>query len=199
MSSGSRSLKANGSPLQQPESLSHTLTPPPPTPNVTFARISVIMGSSAWCTSVPFVERRHLVMWHIIVWRPNVISVTDGDIPTMFVIFESVEDTTPQGMWSITAQSIHLPSQTLAALMGELTPTTMTSIPLWMTTREVGHIKPGAQVYEGGNVTIFFLYHIFFLVSIVWFPYFCFAPSHEETNYYLLAFQSYSSSFIIPL
>ena len=49
------------------------------------------------------------------------------------------------------------------------------------------------------NVTIFFLSHVFFLVSIVQYPYFCFAPSHEEIHHYLLAFLSYSSSFIIPL
>ena len=49
------------------------------------------------------------------------------------------------------------------------------------------------------TVTISFLSHVFFLVTIVWYPYFPFAPLHEETNHYLLAFPSYSSSFIIPL
>ena len=47
-------------------------------------------------------------------------------------------------------------------------------------------------------VTIFFLSHVFFLVSIIQYPYFHFAPSHEETHHYLLTFPSYSS-FIIPL
>ena len=76
---------------------------------------------------------------------------------------------------------------------------TTTSTPLWMTTRRLVCIEPGAQVYEGGNVTIFFLSRVFFLVSVVQYPYFCFAPSHEETHHYLLAFPSYSSSFIVPL
>ena len=138
-------------------------------------------------------------MWHIIVWRPNVISVTDGDIPTMSATFESVEAVTPWDMWSITAQSIHLPSQTFATLMEGPTLTTMTSTPLWMTTRGMVRIEPGARVYKGGNVTIFFLSHVFFLVSVIRFPYFRFAPSHEETHHYLLAFPSYSSLFIIPL
>lgn len=48
-------------------------------------------------------------------------------------------------------------------------------------------------------VTIFFLSHVFFLVSLVQYPYFRFAPSYEETDHYLLAFPSYSSSLIIPL
>ena len=48
-------------------------------------------------------------------------------------------------------------------------------------------------------VTIFFLSHVFFLVSVVQYLYFHFAPSHEETHHYLLAFPLYSSSFIISL
>ena len=48
-------------------------------------------------------------------------------------------------------------------------------------------------------VTIFFLSHVFFLVTIVQHPYFCFAPLHEETDHYLLAFPPYSSSLIFPL
>ena len=95
------------------------------------------------------------------------ISVVDGDTLTTFATFESVEDATPWGMWSITAQSIRLPSQMFAALMEELTLTMMTSTPLWMTTRRMVHIEPGARVYEGGNVTVFFLSHVFFLVSVV--------------------------------
>ena len=53
--------------------------------------------------------------------------------------------------------------------------------------------------YAREIVTIFFLSHVFFLVSVVRYPYFHFAPSHEETYHYLLAFLSYSSSFIVPL
>ena len=144
MSSESRLPKANGSLPQHPESLSSTLAPTPPTPNATFAQILVTMGSSAQCTSVLPAEKWCLVTWHIIVWRSNVISVIDGDIPTTFATFRSVEDATPQGMWSITAQSIHLPSQTFTTLMEELTLTITTSAPLWMTTRGMVHIEPGA-------------------------------------------------------
>ena len=138
-------------------------------------------------------------MQHIIVWQPNVISVLDGDIPMISAIFESVEDVMPWGMWLITAQSIRLPSQMLTVLMEEPTWMTMTSTPLWMTTREIGCIESGTQMYEGGNVTIFFLSHVFFLVTIVQYPYFRFAPLHKETNHYLLTFPPYSSSLIFPL
>ena len=34
---------------------------------------------------------------HIIVWQPNVISVTDGDILMKFAIFRSVEDANALG------------------------------------------------------------------------------------------------------
>ena len=199
MSSRSRLPKDNGLPLQRLESSSNALAPPPPTPNVTFAWISVITGSSARCAPVPFAERQHPVMWHIIVWRPNVISAIDMDTPMTFATFRSVEDATSRGMWLITAQSIRLPSQMFTTLMEEPTLTTMTSTPLWMTTRGMVHIEPGAQMYEGGNVTIFFLSHVFFLISVIQSPYFRFAPLHKETHHYLLAFPSYSFSFIIPL
>ena len=72
------------------------------------------------------------------------VSVVDGDIPMTSVIFGSVEDVTPRDMWSITAQSIRLPNQMLAALMVGLTQMTMTSTPSWMTTRKIGQIEPGA-------------------------------------------------------
>ena len=49
------------------------------------------------------------------------------------------------------------------------------------------------------HVTIFFLSHVFFLITIVQCPYSCFAPLHEETDHYLLAFPPYSFSLIIPL
>ena len=49
------------------------------------------------------------------------------------------------------------------------------------------------------SVTISFLSHVFFLVSIVCHPYLRFAPLHEETDFYLLAFLSHSIPFIVPL
>ena len=84
-----------------------------------------------------------------------------------FATFKPVEDVTPQDMWSITAQSICLSNQSLIALMEEPIWMTMTSTPLWMTTREMVCIEPGAWIYEGGNVTISFLSHVFFLVSVL--------------------------------
>ena len=83
--------------------------------------------------------------------------------------------------------------------MGEPTQTTMTSTLLWMTTKGLGCIEPGAQIHEGGNVTISFLSHVFFLISVVRRPYFSFAPSYQETNRYLLTFPSYSSLLVLPL
>ena len=60
-------------------------------------------------------------------------------------------------------------------------------------------VEPGARLYEGGNVTISFLYHVFFLVSVVRRPYFSFAPSHIVTDLYLLAFPDYSPLLLFPL
>ena len=87
----------------------------------------------------------------------------------------------------------------LDQLMKEPTRMMMTLTPLWRMTEKVGHVEPGARMYKGGNVTIFFLSHVFFLVSVVRHLYFHFAPLHEEMDSYLLAFPSYSDFFIVPL
>ena len=197
--SGFRLQKANGLRRPPPESWYNTLVPAPPPPGAMFGQISVTMGSSAPCIAAPPVRRWPLVMLPIIVWRPNVISVIDGDTPRRNAISESAEGALTQAMWSITALSTRLTSQTLNQLMGEHTRTTMISTPLWMTTREMVCIEPGAQLYEGGNVTISFLYHVFFLVSVARCPYFSFAPSYMITDLYLLAFPDYSLPLLFPL
>ena len=199
MSSISKSLRGSGSPPHPLRFLSNTRAHALPPPIATFAWISAITGTSAPCTSALPVGNQHQDMLHIIVWQPNVISVADGDTLMTSAIFGSVEDVTPWDMWSITVQSIPLPNHILNTLTMEPIPTMTTSIPLWMTTEKLRHIEPGAQVYEGGNVTISFLSLIFFLVSIVRHPYFCFAPLYEVTNFYLLAFPSRSVPFIVPL
>ena len=170
-SSASKSQKANGSLPPPLESLSKVIALSPPTPNATIARILVTTGSPAPYTPVLPVESQRQVMPHIIVWRPNVISVIDGDILMRYAIFRSVEDVTPEGMWSITVQSTRLPNQELITLMEGPTPMMMTSTPLWMITRNMICVEPGARIYEGGNVTISFLSHVFFFISIVRRPY----------------------------
>ena len=115
------------------------------------------------------------------------------------VIFRSVEDVTPWGMWLITAQLIPLSNHVLDALTMEPTPTMTTLTPLWMMIEKAQNVEPGARVYKRGNVTISFLSHVFILVSIVYCPYFRFTPLYEETDFYLLAFPSRSIPFIVPL
>ena len=127
------------------------------------------------------------------------ISVIDGNILMRYAIFGSAEDVTPEDMWSITVQSTRLTNQELIILMGGPTPTMMISTPLWMITKEMVCVEPGARVYKGGNVTISFLSHVFFFISVVQRPYFSFAPSYEETNLYLLAFPEYSPPFLFPI
>ena len=117
----------------------------------------------------------------------------------MSAIFESVEGAMNKDMWQITVQSTPCLSQMLNTLIPDHTWRTMTSIPLWMTTERLRYVKPGARMYEGGNVTIFFLSHVFFLILIVCHPYFCFAPQYEEVDNYLLAFDSSSFPLFLPL
>ena len=165
--SGSRSPKDNGSRPHPPASWFNTPAPALLPPGATFVRIQVTMDSSALCIAAPPARRQLLATLPIIVWRPNVISVVGGDTLTRYATSGSVEDATTQATWSITALTTRLTSQTLDRLMGEPTRTTTISTPLWTTTREMECIEPGARLYEGGNVTISYLYHVFFLISIV--------------------------------
>ena len=195
----SRLPKGNGSLPRPPVSWFNTPTPALLPPSATFVRIQVTMDSSAPCIAAPLVRRWPLVMLPIIVWRPNVISVIGGDTPMRYATSGSAEDATIRATWSITALTTRLTSQTLSQLMGEPTRTTTISTPLWMTTKEMVCVEPGARLYEGGNVTISFLYHVFFLVSVVQRPYFSFAPSHVVTDLYLLAFPDYCLPLLFPL
>ena len=195
----SGSPKGNGSLPHPPVSWFNTPTPALLPPSATFVRIQVIMDSSAPCIVAPPVRRQLLATLPIIVWRPNVISAIGGDTLTRYATSESVEDATIRATWLITALTTRLMSQTLDRLIGEPTRMTTISTPLWMTTREMVCVEPGARLYEGGNVTISFLYHVFFLISIVRRPYFSFAPSIIVTDLYLLAFPDYSLPLLFPL
>ena len=72
------------------------------------------------------------------------ISVTDGGTLMRYAIFESVEDVMPEDMWSITVQSTHLTNPEFVTLMEETTQTMMISTPLWMITKEMVCVEPGA-------------------------------------------------------
>ena len=194
-----RSLRGNGSHRLPPKSLYNTLALALPPSDAMYAQILVTMGSSAPCTIAPPVRRWPLVTLPIIVWRPNVISVINGNTLMRYATFRSAEDAITWATWSITVLLTHLMNQMLDQLMGESTRMMTTSIPLWRTTRRVRYVEPGSRIYEGGNVMIFFLSHVFFLISIVRHPYFHFAPLHEEMDAYLLVFLLHSDPFIVPL
>ena len=85
--------------------LTSILLHPPPPPTVTIAQVSVIMAWNAHSTLVPPVTRQLLDTLLIIVWRPNVISVINGDILMMSAIFRSVVGVMNKDMWQITVQS----------------------------------------------------------------------------------------------
>ena len=199
MSSKSRLPKGNGSPPLPQESLCTTPSHPPPPPTVTIAQILVTMAWNAPCTPAFPIIRQPLDMLHIIVWKPNVISVIDGNILTTYAIFRSVAEVMNEDMWWITVQSILYPSWRLKALIPDHIWRMMTSIPLWMTNERLKYVEPGAQMYEGGNVMIFFLSHISFLISVVCHSYFHFAPQYEEVDHYLLAFSPLPSPLFLPL
>ena len=58
---------------------------------------------------------------------------------------------------------------------------------------------PGNEEMRGVNVTISFLSHVFFLILVVHYPYFQFAPQHEEVDLNLLTFPHFFSPLLLPL
>ena len=116
----------------------------------------------------------------------------------MSAILGSVAGMMKEDMWQIAVQSISYPSQRFKVLMPALTSRVTTSISLWMMTKGLRCVEPGAQIYEGDNVTIFFLSYTFF-ISVVHHPYFWFAPHHKETYHYLLAFDPLSLPLLFLL
>ena len=158
---------------------------PMPPPTVTIAQSLVTTQWNVLSTLALPVNKLCQDMLLIIVWRCNVISVVDGDTLPTSAIFKPVPNAMKEDMWWITVQSTPYLLQKLDKLMQDLTSKTTTSTPLWMMIKELVCIEPGAQLYEGGNVTIHFLSSVFFLISVVQRPYFHFAPLHEETNHYL--------------
>ena len=117
---------------------------PPPPPTVTTAQVLVIMAWNAHSTLVPPVTRQLLDTLLIIVWRPNVISVINGDIPMTSAIFRSVVGVMNKDMWQITVQSTLYLNWKLDTLMLGPTWRTMTSIPLWMMNERLRHVGPRA-------------------------------------------------------
>ena len=189
MSFKSRLLRDNGSPPLPPGSSFITSSHPLLTPIATF-----LYTCSSCQQTAPGHTAHHS-------WQHNVISVIDGDIPTMFAILESVPDVMMrEGMWQITVQLIPHVSWKLEASMLNPTQRTTTSIPLWITNERLRNVEPGAhQIYKGGNVTIFFLSHVFFLIFVIHCPYFHFTPQYEEVNHYLLTFDPLSSPLLLLL
>ena len=144
MSSKSRSLMATGSLHLLPESWFRTHSPRPLTPNPTFVWISVTMAWTAPCTPVHPIVRQPQDTLLIIVWKPNVISVIDGDILTIYATFKSVEDVMAKGMWWITVQLTPYLNQQLTTLMEDPTWRMMISTPLWMMNERLRYVEPGA-------------------------------------------------------
>ena len=62
----------------------------------------------------------------------------------MSAIFRSVEGAMNEDMWQIIVQLTPYSIQKLGALMLDPTQKTMTSIPLWMTTKRLRYVEPGA-------------------------------------------------------
>ena len=166
MEESTKRLQLSTRPFSSPSQMEHRSSPPPlrlstslsvadphpPSPSVFGLMISVIIKRIAHSTSAPIVVNRlpdtplHLVL------LPNATVAVDGDIPLAFVLSELAQFVINMGTWRMTVWLRHFLLNRQCTFM-------QVPLPLTPILLEGVLIEPGAQWYEGGNVTIFLLFH----------------------------------------
>ena len=119
--------------------------------------ISVIIKRIAHSTSVPTVVNRPLDIPPLLVSLPNATFAVDGDTPLVSVLSESAWFVVNMGTWRMTVQLKRFLLNRQCTFM-------QVPLPLNQVPSSGVLIEPGAQLYEGGNVTIFLLFHNLFLL-----------------------------------
>ena len=124
-----------------------------------------------------------------LVCLPNATFVADGDIAPDFVPQECVTYVTAEATSLTIARLLFFPLNRLPISLG--TPPTRD--------RHLPHgvlIEPGVQLYEGGNVTVYLLYHGTFLFSFLRHTRLLFGMYSYDWIYSLILLNSLNSSFI---
>ena len=125
---------------------------PPPSPNVFSVITSVIIERIVHSMFVPTVVNRLQDTPHPLVSLPNATFAVDGDIPIVSAQSKYARFVINMDMWQMTVllRRFRLNRQR-----------TFTQVPLPLSPVPSSGvlIEPGAQWYEGGNVTIFLLFH----------------------------------------
>ena len=151
--------------------MEHKLSPPPlesstclsaadphlPSPNAFSVMISVIIEKIAHSTSVPIVVNQPPDTPPLLVSLPNATFAVDGATPLASVQSKSAQFVVNMGMWWMTVRLRHFPLNRQHIFM-------QVPLPLNQVPSNGVLIEPGAQLYEGGNVTIFLLSHNLFLL-----------------------------------
>ena len=143
-------------PLELSTSLS-AVDPHLPLPNAFGVMISAIIEKIAHSTSAPIVVNLPPDIPPLLVSLPNATFAVDGTMPLVSVRSESVEFVINMGMWQMIVRLRRFPLNRQHIF-------TQVPLPLTQVPSNGVLIEPGAQLYEGGNVTIFLLFHNLFLL-----------------------------------
>lgn len=134
------------------------------------------------CQNLPLGHLQHLYPW------AHAISAKDGSILASTAPSVLVELVMLGDMSLLTVCLITIPLRKhILSIEDTTTKTRGFECPPWIncSKKRIICIESGAQMYKGGNVTIQFLCHTFFLLSITQCSYPFPIPSHEMTNRYL--------------
>ena len=138
-------------PLESSTSLS-AVDPHPPSLSAFGVMISVIIEKTAHSTSAPIVVNLPPDIPPLLVSLPNATFAVDGAMPLVSVQSESARFVVNMGMWRMIVRLRHFPLNRQCIF-------TQVPLPLTQVPSNGVLIEPGAQLYEGGNVTIFLLFH----------------------------------------
>ena len=128
-----------------------------PSPSAFGVMISVIIEKIAHSTSAPIVVNLPPDTPPLLVSLPNATFAVNGATPIVSVRSESARFVINMGMWRMTVRLRCFPLNRRRIF-------TQVPLPLNQVLSNGVLIEPGAQLYEGGNVTIFLLSHNLFLL-----------------------------------
>ena len=138
-------------PLELSTSLS-AVDPHPPLLSAFGVMISAIIEKIAHSTSAPIAVNLPPDIPPLLVSLPNVTFAVDGVMPLASVRSESGEFVVNMGMWRMIVRLRSFPLNRQRIF-------TQVPLPLTQVLSNGVLIEPGAQLYEGDNVTIFLLFH----------------------------------------
>ena len=152
--------------------------------------ISVIIKKTAHSTFAPIVVNLPPDTPPLLVSLPNATFAVNGAMPLASVWSESVRFVVNMGMWQMTVRLRRF-------LLNRQRIFTQVPLPLTQVPSNGVLIEPGAQLYEGGNVTIFLVFHNLLLLVCSRRVHILFGMCRYDYTSFLLVVHPFHSRLIV--